>query len=37
MKSLREETENRVEERIHTIQAAKAEALSVIAAEVEVT
>lgn len=35
MKTLREETEKRVEERIQTIQIAKTEALSVIAAEVE--
>lgn len=35
MKTLREETEKRVEERIQTIQTAKTEALSVIAAEVE--
>jgi len=37
MKTLREETEKRVEERIQTIQTAQTEALSVIAAEVEVT
>jgi hypothetical protein len=37
MKTLREETEKRVEERIQTIQIARTEALSVIAAEVEVT
>jgi hypothetical protein len=36
MKTLREETERRVEERIQTIQTAKEEALSVIATEVEV-
>lgn len=35
MKALREETEKRVEERIQTIHTARAEALSVIAAEVE--
>lgn len=35
MKTLREETEKRVEERIQTIQIARTEALSVIAAEVE--
>ncbi|KAG0696326.1 hypothetical protein DFH29DRAFT_951556 [Suillus ampliporus] len=35
MKSLREETEKRVEERIQAIQTARTEALSVIAAEVE--
>lgn len=35
MKTLREETEKRVEERIQTIQVARSEALSVIAAEVE--
>lgn len=35
MKTLREETEKRVEERIQTIQVARTEALSVIAAEVE--
>ncbi|KAG2148883.1 hypothetical protein DEU56DRAFT_782664 [Suillus clintonianus] len=35
MKTLREETEKRVEERIQTIQTARTEALSVIAAEVE--
>ncbi|KAG2155296.1 uncharacterized protein EDB93DRAFT_1326666 [Suillus bovinus] len=35
MKTLREETEKRVEERIQTIQTARMEALSVIAAEVE--
>ncbi|KAG2044107.1 hypothetical protein BDR03DRAFT_1005271 [Suillus americanus] len=35
MKTLREETDKRVEERIQTIQIARTEALSVIAAEVE--
>jgi predicted nucleic acid-binding Zn-ribbon protein len=35
MKTLREETEKRVEEKIQTIQTARTEALSVIAAEVE--